>query len=89
MNVKNLTEDLTLEDYLIILGGLNGYYDRIKPSVQSVINKLKMCTNTNVLMGKIPLPNTTGKELKNSIDNFNCGMHCNLKKINYYCENKM
>lgn len=89
VNIEQLIEDFTLDDHLIILGGSNGYYHGIKPSVQITVNKLKMCTNTNILIGEIPLPNIKGKDLKRCVNNFNFSLHHNLEKINYYSESKV
>lgn len=86
-NVDSLTQNFTLEDFVIIIGGSNDIKNNKTPSFRYICNKLKSCTNTNVLFSSIPF-NKSHSRIKHVIK-YNSKLHDFLHKLNKCTEGRI
>lgn len=84
-NVEMLAKNFTLQDYVIITGGLNDILKKKTPSFSYMCKKLKLCTHTNVLFASIPYYKKHYMKDKH-VFKFNAKMKEFLDKFDSYTE---
>lgn len=87
-NIEILTKDFTLQDFVVIIGGSNDIKNRKTPSFHLICNKLKLCTNTNVIFPSIPV-NYKDINTRRHISKYNLVLNKFLCKFNRYTEGKI
>lgn len=64
-NIESLTKKFTLEDFVVVMGGSNDILDNNSvPSFGKICNKLKQCTNTNVMFTSVIYSNAKSHKNK-------------------------
>ena len=85
-DVQNLTRNFSLNDFVIIIAGLNDFKFKNKhPSFINMNQRLKYCTHTNIIFTSIPfikgVPNVNVL-----IHKFNVKLHSYAERLNHYGE---
>lgn len=53
-NIVSLTRDFGLEDYVVVVAGVNNFRRGICPSLRRIQKKIEQCSHTNVLLASVP-----------------------------------
>ena len=81
-NIENLIKEFTLEDFVIVMGGSNDILSKNSvPSFSKLCNKLKQCTNTNVMFTSI-IYSSTKYDINKRIFKYNQKLNDFLHRFN-------
>ncbi|KAG5865756.1 hypothetical protein JTB14_008386 [Gonioctena quinquepunctata] len=83
-DVINLSDNYCLDDHIIILAGSNDFKTKKYPSFKKLNSKLKICTNTNIILSSVPY--NRNYKVNEMIYRYNIKLNDYAMKLNHYAE---
>lgn len=79
-NIDLLTSDFGHHDYVLLIAGKNDLYNYKFPSFRFINKKLKICSNTNIIIFSVPY--TKNRNLNQRIYKYNCKLNAYIQNLN-------
>lgn len=87
-NIESLVKNFTFRDHIILIGGSEDFLINKTPSLKILLNKLKACVHTNVMILSIPFQKRQ-TYLNVKINKFNIKLCEFINKFSRYTEGKV
>lgn len=81
----DLVKNYTINDFVIVLAGLNDFKNKKYPHFKDINNQIKHCTHTNIILASVPFYNFENK-INNFVYKFNDKLNGYVFRLNRYAK---